>query len=596
MQAPASSRAPWRRALATLFAAGLLVAACGGSDDNDDDGAADGGSGTTSGEVGGDITAPPDDTAEPVRGGTLTYAVEADTLNGWLPSAMLCAAACHSTVGRTIFEPLTVVADDGEVYPYLLESVEPNEDATVWTLTTREGINFHDGTLLDAEAIVLNLEKNRTGSLLVDALAPIDTITATDARTVTITTLEPWPAFAIALSGQFGYMGSPTWINAVEGDPSLASQPVGTGPFSFTGYEPGGFLTAERFEGYWRGDEGLPTSLTGEGLPYLDGIEVRFIESSDDRSSAVSSGDLDLIQTANGVEIAALSEEDGLVSDVLDNEYEIETAYLLINNLPEVDGQPNPFANEEVRRALALATDNSVLQSARTADLFPVANGPYPPGVDGYLDDTGFPQFDLAAATALVEEIEAESGPITIRYKTTNDPFNSDTATLLQQMWEAAGFDVEIDTTAQGDFIGQAIAGNFQVFGWRNHAGIDPDQQYVWWHSSISGLPTSRGLALNFGRIRDDEVDRLLGVIRSSTDDDERRTAAEDLNRYMGEHVFNVWNNWVYWSLVHAENVHGVVGISIPGPDGVPLEGVRGINMGANLPGIIIPTETFITE
>ena len=59
---------------------------------------------------------------------------------------MLCAAACYSTVGRTVYEPLTIVGNDGEAYPYLLESITPNDDSTVWTLVVRDGITFHDGT------------------------------------------------------------------------------------------------------------------------------------------------------------------------------------------------------------------------------------------------------------------------------------------------------------------------------------------------------------------------------------------------------------------------------------------------------------------
>ena len=77
---------------------------------------------------------------------------------------MLCAAACHSTVGRTIFESLAVLGDDGEVYPYLLESFEPNDDYTVWTLVVRDGIKFHDGTDLDADAVATNLDLNRAGA------------------------------------------------------------------------------------------------------------------------------------------------------------------------------------------------------------------------------------------------------------------------------------------------------------------------------------------------------------------------------------------------------------------------------------------------
>ena len=149
-----------------------------------------------------------------------------------------------------------------------------------------------------------------------------------------------------------------------------------------------------------------------------------------------------------------------------------------------------------------------------------------------------------------------------IAYKTTNDPFNLTTAELLQKMWEEVGFQVSIDQIPQGEFISQALAGNFQVFGWRNHSGVDPDQQFVWWSST-----TTTGLALNFGRIIDDEVDRLLDAILHRRRG-RRAGRAEDLNRYFAENVFNVWNNWVYWGLAHDESVFNVAGMSILVPTG----------------------------
>ena len=45
--------------------------------------------------------------------------------------------------------------------PWLAESVEPNEDSTVWTITLREGVKFHDGTDLTAEVVKNNLDAYR---------------------------------------------------------------------------------------------------------------------------------------------------------------------------------------------------------------------------------------------------------------------------------------------------------------------------------------------------------------------------------------------------------------------------------------------------
>lgn len=578
MLTPVSRRAPWRRTVAVLGALAVVVSACGGDDDAGTAGGTGGDGTTTSTEAGAPV--------EPVHGGTLVYAVEADTASPWLPSSMVCAAACHSTVGRTIFEPLVAVADDGDYYPYLLESIEPNEDYTQWTLVSRQGIKFHDGTDLNADAIATHVESTRTSALLQAAVAPIQTVASDGQFTVTITMAEPWPAFPTYLNSQLGYIPSPAWTAAVEAGTASPTAPVGTGPFQYQSYESGdnGRLRATRFEDYWRGDG--PNAVTGEGLPYLDAIEVRFVPDSQARSQALLAGDIDLFQTSNGVEITDLQAESGIEVTVLDTPYETETGYILLNNSPTLnDGTPNPLSDVRVRRALAMATNNDVISSTRTAGLYPVANGPFPPGQLGYVEDTDYPEYDPDGARQLLEEAAGDwGGSVRIAYKTTNDPFNLTTAEVLKDMWEDAGFVITIDQIPQGEFISEALAGNFQAFGWRNHSGTDPDLQYVWWSST-----TAEGLALNFGRIIDEEVDRLLGEIRTNTDADAREAAAEDLNRRFGEQVYNIWNNWVVWGLAHDDNVHNVRGVTIPGaPDGV-----RGINMGHNLAGAIFPGEIF---
>ena len=48
--------------------------------------------------------------------------------------------------------------------PFLAESVEPNDDYTQWTIKLREGITFHNGTPLNADAVKLNFDAFREGS------------------------------------------------------------------------------------------------------------------------------------------------------------------------------------------------------------------------------------------------------------------------------------------------------------------------------------------------------------------------------------------------------------------------------------------------
>jgi peptide/nickel transport system substrate-binding protein len=211
-----------------------------------------------------------------------------------------------------------------------------------------------------------------------------------------------------------------------------------------------------------------------------------------------------------------------------------------------------------------------------------VANGPFSPDTTGYLEDTGFPEYDPDAAADLVDAYEAENGPIQISYRTTADPFNLQTVELIASDLEAVGMEVTLDQTEQGEFIQQAVLGNFEVFTWRNHGGIDPETERVWWHSETA-KPIG-DIALNFGRFQDDVIDENLQVLRESTDEAERTEAAENINRRFGEQVYNIWAVWTYWIIGYQNDVHGVQ-TPIVLPDGEPglTEGI-GANGAIGLP------------
>jgi peptide/nickel transport system substrate-binding protein len=198
----------WLRLLAVLAVFGLLASACG-SDDSD--GSEEGGGETSSGAAEGD----PDEGETPIYGGSVVFAREAETSSPWTPGGMVCDLSCHQAI-HTVYDTLTYTGADDVVHPFLLESFEPNEDFTVWTLTPREGIQFHDDTPFDADAVAANLDHIRNSFLTGRSLGDIEGVVAGDDGTVEVTMSRPWAAFPAYLAGQPGYVASPTWLAAVE--------------------------------------------------------------------------------------------------------------------------------------------------------------------------------------------------------------------------------------------------------------------------------------------------------------------------------------------------------------------------------------------
>jgi len=585
-QRPWVRRRPWLGAFLVLM---LAAAACGGNDGDDDD----------AGDANQDTSG---DEGEPVQGGTLVYGLEADTANGWAPYRTSCATSCYIPF-TAVSDSLFAVNDDGEIVPLLAESVDHNDDYTEWTITLKDGIKFHDGTPLDADAVKFNIETCVGSPLTGAAYASVGPITASG-QTVTIATKNgPWVALPAYFGyGACGYMFSKDWLSSLpdvphrspnnpfydaalaatpaDGDPAA---PIGLGAFKFESYEPGNgnSFRAVRNEDYWRG----PNGITGENLPYLDAIEAVASVDIDSRANALRSGEFDIMHTANAETIAELMDDDS-VETVTSDRYG-ETNYIMLNtaqgtNLmtgaqidPQGANADNPMLNLHCRRALAHGIDLDRLAEERGGGISTPANGPFPPGSRGYLEDSGYPAYDIDEAQAEMDTCLSDLGTdsISFDFNTTNDPFNVETNTLIVSMWQEA-FGDEVNATItpieQGQYIGIALLGNFDVFAWRNHGGTDPDQQLLWWISAASAPIGSQ--ALNFGRFSDEVIDENLITIRTNPDEDARTEAAENINKRFGEEVYNLWTSWTIWGISSQPYVNDQVLNTLPdGSKGIEL-------------------------
>src|SRR5580700_4311678 len=92
-------------------------------------------------------------TAKPKRGGSVVFGM--DTEEGGFDPTSARWDEGGFLYGRTVFDPLAIVTASGAVEPYLAQSITSNPDFTVFTITLRPNIVFHDGTPLNAAALAL---------------------------------------------------------------------------------------------------------------------------------------------------------------------------------------------------------------------------------------------------------------------------------------------------------------------------------------------------------------------------------------------------------------------------------------------------------
>jgi peptide/nickel transport system substrate-binding protein len=536
-----SFRRSWLAAGALSFA--VIAAACGGGD-------GEGGSGGSGG--GGDAEA-----GKPVYGGSVVYGLEAENSGGWcLPEGQLAIAGIQ--VARTIYDTLTAPDENGEYQPFLAQSVEPNEDYTQWTITLRDGVKFHDGSPLTAEVVKNNLDAYRGAYparkplLFIFVLDNIADVSVVDPLTVQVTTKSPWPAFPAYLhsSGRLGMIAQAQLDDPETCDRNL----IGTGPFKLKEWKVNDHLTAVRNTDYWQKD------ADGNQLPYLDEITYRPIPDGDARVNALLAEELNAMHTATPENIDRLrTEADNGKVAVNESDKFAEVTYVMFN------ASKPPFDNINARLAAAHAVDRDAFNEVRNLGLTKVASGPFAPGSVGYLEDAGFPTYDLDKAKDYAAKYTQETGlPLEITVLSTPDPSTVKSAQFIQEQVEKAGFKVNLKTVEQAALINNALGSDWNAMAWRNHPGGAPDLQYVWWKS---------GSPVNFGKFNDPEMDALLDAGRLESDSDKAAAIYQDVNRRFGSQVWNAWLNWTIWDVATAPSVHGVFGPDLP-DGGKPFPGL----------------------
>lgn len=523
--------------LALLASLALLAAACSGAGDD------------TTTEAGGDgeATTSTADAGEPQEGGTLVYGLSSET-NNWDPTVANWSNNGW-TVAYAVFDTLMAFDEDFELKPYLAESFEPNEDHTVWTITPRESVTFHNGEPLDAETIAMNIQRHFDSPLTGSVFEPVESMEVVDG-TVQITLEESWVNFPITFTNQPGIMVAPEMIE----NPDGGSNPIGTGPFVFDDWIPDDQLTVTRNDDYWN------------GAPYLDGVEFRVITDHTTRATALETGELDaaLISLAN--DLVDFQEE------AAEGEYQIlapeggeESEVFFLPNL-----EREPFDDQRVREAMALAIDRERLIETLREGLYEPADGIYPPDSPWYVE-TDYPEFDPERARELVDEWEAETGEdLSVTLGSPQEASTLEAMQAVQAQWEEVGIDVDIKTLEATQYISDTLSGNYEVNVWQYYAAPHPDGEYVWLHSDFAA-PEGQ-LALNFGRIRDDEIDAALEEARGIEDVERQRELYGQIQEVMAEQVYHVFLYHDFSAVVAQDFVHGVMDWTFA--DGTPGSGM----------------------
>lgn len=316
---------------------------------------------------------------------TLTVALQLEPPN--LDPTSGAAVATDEVVYRNIFEGLVRLDAQGAVKPLLATWWEVTPDGLTYTFHLREGVRFQDGTAFDADIVKFSLER---------ALAPASTNVQKQALSVIrqVEVVDPRTARLRLSSPDSNLLYTLAWGDAVMVSPksaaSLATAPVGTGPFRFAGWRRGDTVTLVRNDGYW----GQPAKLRQ--------VKFKFIADPAAAYAAIKTHEIDAFPDYPAPEnLAQLRADPALEVITAPSEGEV---ILGVNN------RKGPLADVRVRRALQYALDRrAIIDGAMDGYGTPIGSH-FPPQNAAYVDLTGLYPHDVARAKALLAQAGYANG------------------------------------------------------------------------------------------------------------------------------------------------------------------------------------------
>jgi oligopeptide transport system substrate-binding protein len=439
-----------RKPLRVTAAAAALVlglAACGGGG---------GGNGDGEGQNGGEAAEP---TGQP--GGTYSATL---TEPSYLAPASNCYESECSAVLKLLNDPLVSVDfETGElVFDGMAESIEANEEQTVWTIKLKDGLTFHNGEPVNSDAFIRawNYSSNpKNAQATAGFMSHIEGagkgkemsgLKKVDDTTFEVTLDGPFSQFGAMMS--YAPAFAPIAEECLNDIDACNQSPIGTGPY--------------QMDGKWNHDQGITVTkwpdYQGEQPAQADTVEFKMFTTPTAEFRDLQNGGVDVIRP---LAPEVYLEAKGALGDRLLEEPSASLTYL---GFPT---DQKPFDNKQLRQAISMSIDRQLIVDQVLNGLGkPATDIPTPP-IPGHRDDAcEYCQYDPEQAKQLLEESGVDPAGTTLTYY-----FNADAGhdqwveAAARQVQENLGFDYKLKSTEWAQYLelldGQKFTGPFRL-GW----------------------------------------------------------------------------------------------------------------------------------
>lgn len=287
-------------------------------------------------------------------------------------------------------------------------SISPDEKTL--TFYIREGVTFHDGAELDAEALAWNLRHRIKSDELWDAPLrgikdPDEDIKVLDEYTLQVAQEENNPNMRYVMS-TFSWLGgldTPNW-NEKYGEDYGHEEVYSLGPFKLKEWVKGDHTTFVRNEDY----DWAPSFCSNPGPAYLEEVTINYVPEAATRLSKLKTGEADMDLNVPPAYAETIKELE---------DYEVLTSPLARQYLLSYNTTKKPLDNVKVRKALNYAVDRVALANEIFKGYAEPANNLYLSRAHEQPTTKNMYQYDPEKARDLLSQAGWEPGDDGFRYK-----------------------------------------------------------------------------------------------------------------------------------------------------------------------------------
>jgi dipeptide transport system substrate-binding protein len=461
--------------------------------------------------------------ASPAAASTLVFCSEGN------PEALnpqIITTTTGMNAAKPMFNTLVeFVPGTTEIAPGLAESWTVSPDGTEYTFRLREGVKFHANALftpsrtMNADDVLFSLNRQwkedhpyhkisgTSFDYFKDMGMPdlLKSIEKLDDRTVRIRLTRPEAPFLADLAMPFNVVLSAEYADKLlaAGTPEkLDLQPIGTGPFTFVGFQKDVSIRYRMFPDYFEGKQPIDTlvfSITPNPVVRLTKLRA---------------GECHVMAFPNPSDVKRIAADPSLK---LLSQEGFNIGYLAINT-----SKP-PFDDVRVRRAINMAIDKRTIVDAVYGGAGVPAKNPVPPTLWAYNDDVKDYPYDLAAAQKLLAEAGYPNGfDSELWYMPVSRPYNPNgrrVAEMIADDLSKLGIRLKLVTAEWGEYRGKLMGGEspLALYGWTGDNG-DPDN----FLDVLLGCTSARIGGNNIARWCNEEYDALIQKAKLTTDRAER--------------------------------------------------------------------------